>query len=58
MMLEYNAMQEDAEWKDDHAALNTLPPGEEAMFLSHEGDDEALCRTLFEDLNHPEKSEM
>ena len=57
MILDYDRSQEDAEWEDDVAALNTLPPGEEAMFLSHEGGDEALCRTLFEDSKLPEDPE-
>ena len=56
-MLEYDHSREDEEWEDDVAALNTLPPGEEAMFLSHEGGDAALCHQLFEDLQHPEESE-
>ena len=56
-MLEYDQTQENEEWEDDAVALNTLPPGEEAMFLSHEGGDEALCRTLFEDSELPEDPE-
>ena len=57
MIIDHDHSQEDAEWEDDVAALNTLPPGEEAMFLSHKGSDKALCRTLFEDSELPEDSE-
>ena len=56
-MLEYDHSREDEEWEDDVAALNTLPPGEEGMFLSHEGGEEAFCRNLFEDSQHPENLE-
>ena len=32
----------------DHGMdMLSLPPGEEAMFLSHEGGEEELCRDMF-----------
>ncbi len=34
---------------DDHTAMHTFPPGEEGMFLTHEGGENELCRELFED---------
>ena len=30
-------------------AMHTAPPGEEAMLLSHEGGEDELCRSLFEE---------
>ena len=30
-------------------AMQTIPPGEEAMFLSHEGGEDELCHILFEE---------
>ncbi|PIL29409.1 hypothetical protein GSI_09461 [Ganoderma sinense ZZ0214-1] len=34
---------------DEFHALHTLPPGEEGMFLSHEGGEDELCQSLFEE---------
>lgn len=34
---------------DDDYMLGGFPPGEEGMFLSHEGGEDELCRALLED---------
>lgn len=31
---------------DDWDAMDTIPPGKEAMFLSHEGGEVAMCADL------------
>ncbi|PIL35238.1 hypothetical protein GSI_03028 [Ganoderma sinense ZZ0214-1] len=31
---------------EEHLAMHMVPPGEEAMFLSHEGGEDELCRSL------------
>ncbi len=32
----------------DDEGMETIPPGEEAMFLSHAGGEDELCRSLLE----------
>ena len=34
---------------EDYHAMHTIPPGEEAMFLSHEGGDDELCQAIFDE---------
>ncbi len=44
--IEYNADRDDG-WY-------TLPPGEEGMFLSHEGGEDELCKAIFDDTLLPQ----
>lgn len=48
-----DAMAVDPDSDSDYE-LGTLPPGEEAMFMSHEGGEEELCREFFEDQALPQ----
>lgn len=34
---------------EEYRAMHTAPPGEEGMLLSHEGGEDELCRSLFEE---------
>lgn len=42
---------DNAGWEED-TALHTLPPGEEALFLDHTGEEHELCKDLFHDPDH------
>ncbi|RDX44104.1 hypothetical protein OH76DRAFT_1458094 [Lentinus brumalis] len=46
MNLDGGAGEEDEEYE---AGMQTIPPGEEAMFMSHAGGEDELCRSLFEE---------
>ncbi len=36
----------DMDIDDEDIALHSLPPGEEAMFVSHAGGEDELCKLL------------
>ncbi len=44
----------DGEEEDNKYMQVRLPPGEEGMFLSHEGGEDERCRELLEDSLLPE----
>lgn len=39
---------------DQDFAMHTLPPGEEGMFLSHEGGEDELCKAIFNESPQPQ----